>query len=179
MTFTELIFGLMPGLLDQLPRINRNRFVNDQLHYLRELFRDSTTSSLADTKNCHRRVLEALEKGEVSPHRWTEWNNRRREALDRIHRTSGNPAKNTNKKPGTAATTPTSKSSKRERPCSHWNQNKCNKCSQDHDTPSITWLHVCSYCFTFDDRQRHRETACYRKEKDQSKNAKGPSRGAN
>ena len=112
MTFTELIFGLMSGLLDQLPRINRNRFVNDQLHYLREIFRVSTTCSLANTKNCHRRVLEALEKGEISPHRWTEWNNRRRQALDRIHRTSGNPAKNNNKKPGAAATTPNGKSSK-------------------------------------------------------------------
>ena len=72
MTFSELIFGTFSGLLEQLPRLHENRFIIDQLHYYRELFRDGTTSSLADTKNCHRRVLEALEKGEISPTNWLE-----------------------------------------------------------------------------------------------------------
>ena len=81
-------------------------------------------------KNVHRRVLEALEKGEVNPNRWTEWHICQREALDIIHRTGSSlntrgqrpPAKTNN-------TTPTSnnKGNKPTIPCTHWNQGKYDK----------------------------------------------------
>ena len=63
MSFIELVFGLFASLLEQLPSHYANRYIRHQLMYMRELFRDATTSSLADTKACHRRVLEGLEKG--------------------------------------------------------------------------------------------------------------------
>ena len=176
MTFTELIFWLMSGLLEQIPRTNRNQYVSDQLHYCQELFRDLTTSTLAD---CHRRVLEALEKEEINPRKWSEWNVRRREALDKIHRTAA--AANKSQKPRTNQpnnTTP-NKNTKRARPCTHWNQGKCEKGQPDHKTASILWLHVCSYCFTLGDRHRHRESVCYKKANESPKTGKGPSRGAN
>ena len=139
--------------------------------YLRELFRDAMTTSLQDTMTCHRRVLEALEKGELDPTSWSQWNVSRRQALDRILR---NPSSATNKnnkaKPATSGTD-TNKSAKQPRPCAHWNQGACDK---------VLWLHVCSYCFTKGDKHHHREPACMKKDKQQEpKNSKGPSRGAN
>ena len=157
LTFTEFMFGIVS-----------------------KLFCDAMTTSLKDTMTCHRRVLEALEKGEFDPTSWSQWNVRRREALDRILR---NPSSATNKnnkaKPATPGTA-TNKSAKRARPCAHWNRGACVKGPSDHETASVLWLHVCSYCFTKGDKHRNREPACMKKDKEhEPKNSKGPSRGAN
>ena len=74
LTFTELVYGLIAGLVDQLPRQRINRYILDQLLYLRELFKDSTSTALSDTKTCHRIVLESLEKGDLDPTCWEDWN---------------------------------------------------------------------------------------------------------
>ena len=74
LTFTEFMFGIVSGLLEQTPSLHQNRYLTDQLMYLKELFRDAMTTSLQDTMSCHRRVLEALEKGELDPTSWSQWN---------------------------------------------------------------------------------------------------------
>ena len=71
LTFTEFMFGIVSGLLEQTPSLHQNRYLTDQVMYLRELFRDAMTTSLQDTMTCHRRVLEALEKGELDPTSWS------------------------------------------------------------------------------------------------------------
>ena len=153
MSFTELIFGLIASLLEQLPSHYANRYIRDQLVYMRELFRDATTTSLADTKACHRRVLEAREKGELDPSNWEEWNDRRKEALNRIHR-NGTPF-NKNSKAKGATTSTTTGTGEKSRPCAHWNKNACDRGEQDHETPIIIWLHVCSYCYAAGNKYRH------------------------
>ena len=174
MSFTELVFGLVASLLDQLPSHHVNRYIRDQLMYLRELFRDATTSTLADTKACHRRVLEALEKGELDPSNWEEWNIRRKEALTRIHR-NGNPSSKSKSKTTSTTTSATStKTGKKSRPCLHWNRNLCDKGENDHETLNIIWLHVCTFCYAAGNRYKHRESECNKK----AKNGYGPSKGA-
>ena len=174
MSFTELIFGLIASLLEQLPSHHANRYVRDQLMYLRELFRDATTTSLADTKSCHRRVLEALEKGELDSSNWEEWNDRRKEALNRLHRNVTSSTKNPKAK-GVSTSTAT-RSGKKSRPCTYWNKNACDKGDQDHESMNIIWLHVYSFCFAYGNKYKHRENECQKKI---SKHGSGPSKGAN
>ena len=152
----------MSSLLEQLPPRHSNRYIKDQLLYFRELFRDATTSTLADTKACHRRVLEALEKGEVDPSNWQDWNNRRKEVLSRMHRNG--PSNKTNRAK-TSPTTTTNKTSKRSRPCLHWNKNMCDRGTEDHETTTVIWMHVCSFCFAAGNKYKHKENVTKRIQK--------------
>ena len=147
------------GFLKILHRETSTEVKDAMLNYLMNLLQDVIDMPWEVSRGIHAVVLQEMEKGAIS---WTDHSE-----IERIRRlyahgqiVGQNPAFTNNTK-----ATESSHMDKKKIVCSYFNSGKCSR-SGDHNTETVIYRHICSYCYTDIKRAfHHAESDCLRKKK--------------
>ena len=187
LTYSELVCGTFRGLVKQLPKLPQTFSIEQQLKYYAEMFYEAPEADFHNAKMAHRKVLEALEKKDITSEKWEDWDLKSQHILSRLHRAGTSAPKTHNNSNAQANNKQKSKGPKalKPTPCEYWNGGTCQITAAEHPGMRVMWLHVCTTCFIKGECKTHKDKdptcpffALAAAIQAAPKKAKGPPKGA-